>query len=149
MDEEFRIGEHYADNFKGMATKEIKDNLEGICYTKTEGSYTKILTQEELAERKSRLADVAIELARIDDLKKSYMDEVKQLQTEPKNEHSHLLATIKHKTERKEGALYLIDLQEKGMMYFFDEEGVCVDARPLLPGEKQMKIRTIGKAKNE
>ena len=147
--EEFRIGEHFAENFKGMAPKEVKDNLEGVCYEKQEGSYTKILTQEELAERKSRLAEVSIELARIEDAKKDYMEEIKTLQTEPKASHKYLLETIKHKSERKEGTLYLIDVQEKGMMYFFDEEGVCVDARPLMPNEKQMKIQPLRKAENE
>ena len=147
--EEFRIGEHFAENFKGMAPKEVKDNLEGVCYEKQEGSYTKILTQEELAERKSRLAEVSIELARIEEKKKDYMDEIKVLLVEPKADHKQLLEAIKHKSERKEGALYLIDVQEKGMMYFFDEEGVCVDARPLMPNEKQMKIQPLRKAENE
>lgn len=147
--EEFRIGEHFSESFKGMPHKDVNDNLEGICYEKQEGKYTKILTQEELAERKSRLAEVSIELARIEDKKKDYMDEIKSLQMEPKADHKYLLDTIKHKSERKEGVLYLIDVQEKGMMYFFDEEGICVDARPLMPNEKQMKIRNLRKAENE
>lgn len=40
--EEFRIGEHFAENFKGMAPKEVKDNLEGICYLESVDGAEKI-----------------------------------------------------------------------------------------------------------
>jgi len=148
MNQGFTIGEHYSEAFKSMQQKEVVDNLEGICYMKKEGGYTKILTQDELAERKSRLAEVAIALARIEEKKKEYMDEIKEMLTEPKADYSELLTTIKHKTERCDGMLYMIDEQEIGMMYSFDNNGVCVDARPLLPNEKQTKLRTINMVSN-
>jgi len=40
------------------------------------------------------------------------------------------------------------DEQEKGMMYSFDNQGICVDMRPLLPGERQQRIRTLNKVEN-
>lgn len=145
---QFRVGEHYDEVFMAMDQKEIKDNLDGICYGKEEGSYTKNLTESELANKKSRLAEVSIKLSEIDDLKKKYMDEIKQLLLEPKAEHGILLGTIKHKTERAEGMLWLVDDQDEGMMYSFDVNGICVDARFLNPSEKQGKIRMLNKNKS-
>lgn len=140
---QFRIGEHYAENLKGLSTKEIEDNLEGICYAIQEGSYTKLLSKEELDERKNRLAEVSIELAKIEDKKKEYMEEIKFLMKEPTEVKKDMLDAIKHKSERTEGKLFLIDDQEDGMMYMFDNQGICVDMRAMLPGEKQQKIRTL------
>jgi hypothetical protein len=37
----------------------------------------------------------------------------------------------------------LIDDQEEGMMYYFDNNGVCVDFRPLLKSEKQMRMKSV------
>lgn len=147
MDQSFRVGKHFAENFVGMDPKEVKDNLDGICYGKTEGSYTKQLTAEELANKKTDLAEVSMELAEIDELKKQYADEIKQRLLEPKAQHKSLLETIKHRTERVDGVLWLVDDQEAGMMYSFDENGVCVDARPLNPSEKQGKIRMLNQQK--
>jgi hypothetical protein len=45
--------------------------------------------------------------------------------------------------------LYLVDDQEAGMMYSFDNLGVCVEARQLDKKEKQTTLRAIKSATNE
>jgi hypothetical protein len=47
---------------------------------------------------------------------------------EPKLKASMLLDSIKFKSEQ---VRYLVDDQEAGMMYSFDNLGVCVEARQL------------------
>lgn len=142
----FKLGKHYSAELEGMPVNEVKDNLEGVCYGKEEGSYTKNLTEAELGVAKSKLADVSIEIAKIGELKKEYAGEIKSLLAEPTASHKELIDAIKHKSVRKEGILFLIDDQKEGMMYSFDENAICVDLRPLLPNEKQTRMRTINKA---
>ena len=136
----FELGKHYDKSFQGLSPKDIKDNLEGLAYGKEEGSYTKNLTEAELGFAKSRFADVGLTIAKIEEDKKEAMDDFKDMLKEPNSEKKDLIEMIKHKSVRKEGILFLVDDQEKGVMYKFDENAICVDMRPLLPTEKQMRM---------
>ena len=49
----------------------------------------------------------------------------------------------------KYGKLFLVDDQVSGMMYSFDNTGICVDARRLTSEEKQTKIKTLKTGTNE
>lgn len=142
----FELGKHYDSSFQGLSPKEIRDNLEGLAYGKEDGVYTKNLTEAELGFAKSKFADVGLAIAKIEDEKKEAMDEFKHQLKEPTAEKKELIEMIKHKSVRKEGVLWLVDDQEKGVMYKFDETGICVDMRPLLPTEKQMRIVAERKA---
>lgn len=141
----FKVGEHYDEAFKGMTPKEIIDNLEGLAYGKEDGVYNKKLTSEELAVAKHNLADVSISIAKIEQEKKDAMDEFKDRLKEPTATKKELIEAIKLKSVRKEGILYYVDDQEDGMMYIFDEQGICIDERPLLAKERQTKMRQINK----
>lgn len=70
------------------------------------------------------------------------MDHFKTIEKEPKSRAKELVDAIKFKSEQIHGKLFLIDDQEEGMMYFFDTNGICVDARPLHRNERQLKINT-------
>lgn len=140
---DFKLGDYFANEFIGASRKYVIDNLEGVCYSKTEGEYTKTLTIEELADKKDQLAEVSIRIARLEEERKEAMAEFKELMKDPKETHSSLIETIKFKSERRNGTLYHIDDQESQIMYFFDEHGMCVDLRPLKANERQSKIKML------
>lgn len=139
----FKLGQPMDEAFNKMSPQEIKDNLEAVMYGKEEGEYTKNLNEAELGVAKTDLADVSLVIARLEQKKKDFMAELKAELAEPKAQHKVLLETIKHKSIRKEGILWLVDDPENGMMYKFDENGICVDARPMLQSEKQRVLRQM------
>jgi hypothetical protein len=145
----FKIGQPYDPAFRKMQPSEIKDNLESVAYGLTEKSYTKNLTEEEIVERKDEYSEIAISLSEIATQKKEANDHFKQLVKEPKAKASMLLESIKFKSEQKHGTLYLVDDQEEGMMYSFDNLGICVEARQLDKKEKQTTLRAIKSGTNE
>ena len=145
----FKIGQHYDHAFKTMQPQEVTDNLEAIAYGVTETSYTKNLSEEEIIERKDEYSEISIKLSEIQKQKKDEMDRFKAMAKEPSIKAGILLDSIKFKSEQKYGKLYLVDDQEEGFMYSFDENGICVDARPLLKSERQTKLRTVKTASNE
>lgn len=140
---EFKIGELYDSAFSKLSAEEIKQNLEAVAYGLQEKSYTKNLTPEEIVEKKDEYSEVGLILSEIAREKKEAMDRFKAQEKEPKVHAQILLDAIKYKSEQKHGTLFLVDDQKKGMMYFFDDKGVCVDARPLAKDEKQTRLKTI------
>ena len=145
----FKIGDRYDDQIASLPSQERIDVLEGICYQVKKESYTKQLSQEEQAEKKSELAEVSILIAELEEKKKDLIAQLKAEMTEPIEQKKKLLKTIKYKSETREGLLFYIDDQENGMMYIFDENAVCVEFRSLRQDEKQTKMRTLNTAVNE
>jgi len=145
----FKIGQHYDPAFRAMQPSEIKDNLDAVAYGLIEKSYTKNLTEEEVVERKDEYSEIAISLSEIASQKKEANDRFKLLVKEPRTKASMLLESIKFKSEQKHGTLYLVDDQEAGMMYSFDNLGICVEARQLDKKEKQTTLRAIKSGTNE
>lgn len=145
----FKIGQHYDPAFKTMEKSEVTDNLDAVAYGLQERSYTKNLTAEEIIERKDTYSEIGISLSELASQKKEAMERFKLLEKEPKERSKVLLESIKFKSEQKYGKLFLVDDQEEGMMYSFDENGVCVDARTLEKTEKQIKMKTLKTASNE
>jgi len=145
----FKIGQHYDPAFRTMQPSEIKDNLEAVAYGLTEKSYTKNLTEEEIIERKDEYSEISITLSEIATQKKEANERFKLLAKEPKAKSSIILESIKFKSEQKHGTLYLVDDQEAGMMYSFDNLGICVEARQLDKKEKQTTLRAIKSGTNE
>ena len=141
--QQFNLGDFFSDQFKGMKKNEIMDNLDGIAYAVQEGNYTRKLTQEEIDERKSQLADVSITIDKIEKEKTEVMDDFKEKLKEPKAKRTELLNNIRFKSVNEMGRLFQVDNQKQGMMYIFNEEGICVDARALTPSERQTSIRKL------
>lgn len=139
----FRPGDYYDESIAKLKLQERRDVLEGIAYKVSTEAYTKALTPEEHAEKKSELAEISIQLSELEAKKKEIMAELKAEFAEPLAIKQELLGVIKHKSERREGLLYYIDDQEAGMMYIFDDNAECIEARSLRPDEKQMKIKSL------
>jgi hypothetical protein len=140
---EFKIGQLYDPAFATMQPQEVQDNLNGIAWGIEERAYTKNLTPEEIVEKKDEYAEIGLILSEIDREKKEAIADFKARAKQPAEEAKMLLDAIKFKSEQKYGKLHLVDDQDKGMMYFFDSKGVCVDARPLDKKERQMKLKTV------
>lgn len=138
----FKIGSLYDNAFKDMSKDEIKDNLEAIAYSVEEKSYTKNLTEEELNERKDEYSSVGIQLSELNESKKEILDSFKLKMKQPQERANELISSIKFKSEQRYGELFLVDDQNDGLMYSFDSQGICVDARPLTKKEKQLKLKT-------
>jgi hypothetical protein len=145
----FKMGQHYDHAFKTMQPSEVKDNLDAIAYGLQEKSYTKNLTEEEVIERKDEYSEIGIYLSEVAAQKKDAMERFKNEVKEPKAKSSLLLQSIKFKSEQKFGKLYLVDDQEDGMMYSFDELGICVEVRPLTKEERQTKLKAIKNGSND
>lgn len=145
----FKIGQLYDPTFEKLTPQEVQDNLDAIAYGVEERPYTKNLSPEEIVEKKDAYSEVGLKLSELAREKKEAMDRFKLLEKEPKAIASELLDAIKFKSEQKYGKLHLVDDQETGMMYSFDEKGVCVDARPLDKKERQTRLRTINSSSEE
>lgn len=140
---QFKINELYDPSFKKLTPQERKDNLAGIAYEGQIKNYTKNLSEEEILDRKEEYAEIGLELSKIEDERKDFLDEIKLRAKPYKDRSKELLAAMQFKSEQRSGLLYSVDDQEEGMMYFFDENGYCVDARPLTREERQIKLKTM------
>ena len=127
--------------FADMSPKDIKDNLEGICYGKEEGNYTRRLSEDEIVVAKSDLAENSIKIAKVNDEKKEKMDEFKDKLKPLDLKQKELLDAIKYRTIRKEGVLYLLEDPENNLMHKVDNRGIVVESRPMLPEERQRVIK--------
>lgn len=143
----YRVGEHFDESFTKLPPEHIKDNLDAMCYSKDNRSYTKPLNDEELSSKKSRLAEVSIQLSEIETKRKEYMAEIKALKVEPVEEKNELIEIIKHKSQRLSGIVWNVDDPDQNLMYCFDENGICVDKRLMEPSERQAKLRMLNQEK--
>ena len=139
----FKIGQYYDQSLKEMSEKDISDNLESIAYAVEEKSYTKNLSEEEIVEKKDEFAEISLVLDQAEREKKDFLDNLKLKIKQPAEKSKLLLDEIRYKSEQTYGKLHLIDDQEEGMMYSFDRKGMCVDARPLLKNEKQLRMKHV------
>lgn len=142
---DFIVGDVYDEGIASLPKESRIDNLESISYSVKEIGYTKNLTDDELAEKKTSLAEVSIELNELEEEKKRLTEEIKLQMKLPKQEKMILLQTIKHKTEYRNGTIFSMDDQEAGVMYLFDSDAVCVEVRPLHKEEKQMVLKMTKK----
>ena len=142
---EFKLGQIFDPSFEKLSPNEKLQNIDAVACKVIEGSYTKVLTQDELGIAKSDLADVSIKIAHLMEQKKAKMAEYTELLNKPKTESAELIEMIKHKSVRMDGLIYLVDDQESGTMNIFDKNAICVDSRPLSPTERQTTMKAIRK----
>jgi hypothetical protein len=135
----FKFGQIFDPSFGDLSPSEITQNLQ-TAYKIVDGVYTKSLTAEEVSIAKSELAEISIELSKIEEERKLAMEDFKAEAKMPKAKFAELLETIKFKTVRKSGLLYEFQDFESGEMASFDSDAICVDVRPLSPKERQHSI---------
>lgn len=120
-----------------MSAKDKLDNLQAMAHSTEETSYFKVLTQEELDERRETLTENYIKISDLEAEKKQVTENIKAQQKPMQVENMELLTTLKTKSERIEGVLYHVDDQESGMMNSYDVNGEFISSRRLKPNERQ------------
>lgn len=139
--QQFTLGGKYTEDISEKSPSKRRELLDGIAYKREEGNYTRTLDPQEIAEAKSKLAESAIRTAGILEEKKEVMDVFKERTKEQKIIHDEHLNSVKFGSKNVEGSLFLVDDQESGVMAYFDDRGICVKLRPLMPEERQGVIR--------
>lgn len=123
----------------------LQDNAAKVEVT----SYQKVLSPEELADRREDLADNCIKLNQKEDELKVIKDEFK-LEMDPlKVKNKLLLTEIKTKQQTIDGTLYHIPDYENRTMDIYDQDGFWIQSRRLRPEENQGHIFTIKNAVNQ
>jgi hypothetical protein len=111
--------------------------------------YQKILSPEQLADRREDLADNMIKL----NIKEDELNEIKgkfKVEMDPlKNKNKELLTEIKTKQQTIDGTLYHIPDYENKTMDTYDQEGIWITSRRLRPEENQGHIFSIKNAVNQ
>ncbi len=130
-----------------MSAKDKIDNLEAMASFIEETTFYKKLTPEEIDVRRETLTENYIKISELEANKKSLVENIKNEQKPLMAENSELLQVLKTKSEKIKGKLYLVDDQEKGMMYSYDETGTLITERRLRPDERQSTIFSPKKAK--
>ena len=146
---QFKVGDVYDPSIANLEPHERRDTLESICYKTVERKYIKNLSPEEIVDKKDDLSEVTIQLNDLETEKKNMMADFKAKMELPTQKKKELLAQIKLGVEEREGQLFYIDDQENGMMYVFDSNAECIEARGLRQDERQTKIRELNGTNNE
>lgn len=114
----------------------LEANSDGV----EEMHYTEFLTEEELSENKSMLAQVSIKESELGDELKKIKDEYKAKTKPITQQKLILLDEIKHKSRNLYGRCYkLIDFANKEVG-FYNSRGQLVYERPAKPDELQKTI---------
>lgn len=110
-----------------------RDSLESVTYMKT-------FKPSEFTEFKDELADLDIEIARIEEEKKKAMADFKARLDPVKGRHAEILKNIRLKSvEVKEDAHKFVDEVGREVGYY-NSDGYLVSERAARPGELQINI---------
>jgi hypothetical protein len=140
---QFRIGQLYDPAFKKLSPQEKRDNLDAISYAIEERNYTVNLTEEQIADREKSHTEQSIKIHVEEENKKDFVKRANTRLKELKSVAKNLMDAVRYKSEQRYGELFLVDDHESRMMYFFDEQGVCVDQRPMTEKEYQKKLKIV------
>ncbi len=119
---------------------ERRQILKDSCVKIQEFTYAKEFTKDELASKKDELSQQDIKLDKLEEEKKEITQEfnanIKKLKTERKT----TLSCVRTGKEEVTEDVYLLDEQDEGVMRYYNQDGVLVYSRPLLPNERQLRI---------
>lgn len=127
--------------FQDLPEELRASNLEALSEALEEKDYSVFLTQEELAERKSRFTLLAIQEAKLNDRKKEFLEEIKMELAPVKAEMTDLLDQIKSGTIRETGTCYKVIDQETRMTGYYNKRGQLVEQRPMNIEDHQLTIK--------
>lgn len=114
----------------------LKDSAEKI----ETFTYPKVLTAEEITKIREDYTQNAIKKAKLDEAKKDFMDNYKTEAQPIANEMKDQMQMIRSKVKEITEQVYHIADQDEGMMGYYNERGVLVYQRPLMPEEKQLRL---------
>lgn len=137
----FKVGQIYAPEFKKLSKKEVLENIDAVAYASEERNYSVQLSEEQIQDREKRYTQNGIEIGEIEAEKKRINDEFNASIKVLKGENEQLGQAVKFKSEQRHGKVFLVDDPERQEMAIFDEEGVCIEVRPMTAGERQRVIK--------
>jgi hypothetical protein len=131
--------------FPELSPEKRVEMLENNCDALEEKGFTRRFTEEEIAEMKTNLSEVAITVNDVEMEKKQHA-EVFNSQLKPlKNQQGTLLVKLKNKAEYIKDICYKFIDQQDGKVGFYNSEGVLIESRQILPNERQKTIFNIAK----
>ena len=124
-------------DYSPMERKQLlKDNADKI----ENLGYQKPLTEDQLVTLKEDLTETAIKIADIQFAKseavRSFNEDLKPLQ----KKQAETVEALKNRTEFKEEDCYKFVDQEAGEVGYYNDEGVLVYQRAILPNERQKTV---------
>ena len=115
----------------------LPDNADSV----KEDHYSLTLTKDQIIVSKDDLAKISIEVKRLEVAEKERRSDHKAEIDPKKEEKDRLINEIKTGTREKYGKIYLLSDHAENKMAFYSEEGNLLNERPLLPEERQLKMR--------
>lgn len=121
-----------------LPLEERAETLRDSCdKVKPEHTYTKFLTEEELAQRRERKLILDIKLSEMEQELSEYTKEAKDGMKPLKEEAFRILSAVRDRVERCTGTVYIFRDEDSRMLGFYDETGALVFARRMTPEEMQ------------
>lgn len=129
--------------FQDMTPLERKELLTSSCDSiRAEESYTKRLTEDELAEARKEKLNSDIKIAEKEEKFKAIADTHKAELKPMKETNARLLMEIRDRARRVTGNLYMYRDEDSRQVALYDEDGLLVSARRMTPEEQQGNIHS-------
>lgn len=122
----------------------LTDNADDV----VEKTYTRAFYADQLADRKTQLAETSIKINDLETNLKDYRQEVNLHMKPLKEQKARLLDEIKAKGEVVTGKAYKFTDREEGMTGFYDEEGNLIESRPATREEMADNLFSINRKAN-
>lgn len=122
----------------------LTDNADDV----VEKTYTKTFDADQLADRKTQLAETSIKINDLETDLKDYRQEVNLHMKPLKEQKARLLDEIKAKGEVVTGKAYKFTDRSEGMTGFYDEEGNLIESRPATREEMADNLFSINRKAN-
>jgi len=133
--------------FKEYSQSERVEMFESNADAVEDRTYFEKLSDEEMIEKKSQFAQKSIEIARIEDEKKSAIDEFKERLKPLSSESGTLLSEIKTGHTEKKGRIYKLVNREEGMVGYYSQNGDLIEQRPATREERSQLTIMSGRRK--
>lgn len=131
------------DLFQDIAVEQRAKMLQDNAYRVEEMDIKRPFTHEQLVDFKHELSEEMIQLnelkGKLDEIKKDFKVKMAPYEQKVKT----ILKNLKHKYEESEETVYLLDDQEANEMLIYDAQGMLLQTRKLMPGERQTVIRNL------
>lgn len=127
--------------FQDLPEEKRMSQLEALSEGIEEKDYAIFLTQEELAERKTKFATLAIQEAKLNDRKKEILEEIKTEMKPISSEKQSVLDEIKSGTIREKGICYKILDETNRMVGYYNKRGQMIEIRPMTMDDRQLTLK--------
>lgn len=114
----------------------LRDNAE-----KTElFNYSRLLDESKLSVLKDELTKDSVNLVKLEEARKEFLTDHKAKVKPLKFNVATTLNKLRSKVEEVEETVYLMADTDEGLMGFYNEEGLLLYTRALMPEERQLRI---------